>query len=189
MTFSSSKVRVREIYLSIALTICADDPYHFLYYGAAPRPPSYFALEKDQPEIGRVIRFDSLSKVLSSGLRLGFASGPEVIIKAMNDHVRPTNTTAGDPRLTLRTQSTVANLQPNSLAQILAVAVLGRWGYDGFLKHTERVSEFYRQKRDVFEAAMRRHLDGLAEWVSPEAGMFLWCAPPLHPYTPATSGR
>jgi tryptophan aminotransferase len=68
--------------------ILEDDPYHYLYYGSTPRPPSYFALEKDQPAVGRVVRFDSLSKVLSSGLRLGFASGPALIIKAMNDHVR-----------------------------------------------------------------------------------------------------
>ena len=64
-----------------------DDPYHFLYYGPLPRPPSYFALERDQPESGWVIRFDSLSKVLSSGIRLGFVSGPEILVQAMNDHV------------------------------------------------------------------------------------------------------
>ena len=36
------------------------------------------------------------------------------------------------------------------------------------------VSDFYRAKRDVFEAAMHRHLDGLAQWDTPEAGMFFW---------------
>ena len=72
-------------------------------------------------------------------------------------------------------QTMVANLQPNSLAQILAVSVLTRWGYDGFFAHTARVSQFYKQKRDVFEAAMRRHLSDVAEWTSPEAGMFMWC--------------
>lgn len=71
----------------------------------------------------------------------------------------------------------VSNLQPNSLAQILAVSVLSRWGYDGFFKHTERVSQFYKAKRDVFEAAMSRHLSDVAEWTSPEAGMFMWCVP------------
>lgn len=42
------------------------------------------------------------------------------------------------------------------------------------------MSRFYREKRDVFEHAMRRHLSGLAEWSTPEAGMFFWCA--LFPY-------
>ncbi|KAJ3559075.1 hypothetical protein NM688_g564 [Phlebia brevispora] len=136
--------------------ILEDDPYHFLYYGPMPRPPSYFALERDQPQTGWVIRFDSLSKVLSSGIRVGFVSGPEVIVQAMNDH------------------STVANLQPNSLAQVLALSLLSRWGYQGFLEHTAHVAEFYKKKRDAFQAAMLRHLSGIAEWSMPEAGMFMW---------------
>ena len=65
-----------------------DDPYYYLYYGEAPRPPSYFALELEEPEIGRVIRFDSMSKVLSAGIRIGFASGPERLIEAIDLHVR-----------------------------------------------------------------------------------------------------
>ncbi|THH29613.1 hypothetical protein EUX98_g4584 [Antrodiella citrinella] len=136
--------------------ILEDDPYFYVYYGTAPRPPSYFSLEREQPDVGRVIRFDSLSKVLSSGLRLGFASGPLTLMRAIDRH------------------STNANLQPNSMAQILVISVLSRWGHDGFLTHTQRVSEFYRAKRDVFETALRRHLTGLVEWVTPESGMFMW---------------
>jgi len=136
--------------------IFEDDPYCYLYYGKAPRPPSYFSLECDQPEVGRVLRFDSLSKVLSSGLRLGFVSGPPPLITAIIKH------------------TDTSNLQPSSLSQVIALAVLSRWGYTGFKSHTEQISEFYRKKRDVFQAAMQRHLGGLAEWTPPEAGMFFW---------------
>lgn len=52
--------------------------------------------------------------------------------------------------------------------------MLSSWGYDGFQAHTDRVAEFYRQKRDTFERAMQRHMKGLAEWDLPEAGMFFW---------------
>jgi tryptophan aminotransferase len=48
------------------------------------------------------------------------------------------------------------------------------WGYAGFKSHTERVSAFYKAKRDVFISALERHLGGLAEWTAPEAGMFVW---------------
>lgn len=41
--------------------------------------------------------------------------------------------------------------------------------------HAERVSEFYRERRDVFQTAMVKYLDGCAEWVRPEAGLFFWC--------------
>jgi tryptophan aminotransferase len=65
-----------------------DDPYYYLYYGDAPRPPSYFKLEQEVlHEAGRVIRFDSFSKVLSAGLRIGFACGPKPIIDAIDMHV------------------------------------------------------------------------------------------------------
>jgi tryptophan aminotransferase len=65
-----------------------DDPYYYLYYGTAPRPASYFKLEPEVLSVpGRVVRFDSFSKILSAGLRIGFASGPKLIIDAMDMHV------------------------------------------------------------------------------------------------------
>ncbi|EDR05824.1 uncharacterized protein LACBIDRAFT_191053 [Laccaria bicolor S238N-H82] len=122
----------------------------------APRYPSYFALERQEPEVGRVLRFDSLSKILSAGIRIGFASGPEALLDAMDRH------------------TATANLQVSSLTQAITFTLLDSWGYDGFIKHTENVANFYREKRDVFEAAMKKHLSGLAEWNTPEAGMFFW---------------
>lgn len=136
--------------------ILEDDPYFYLYFGKSERPPSYFKLELEQPEVGRVMRFDSLSKILSAGMRVGFASGPKPILDVMDLHTATTN------------------LQPSSLAQAITLALLENWGYDEFYTHTRVVSEFYREKRDVFEKAMRTHLDGLAEWSTPEAGMFFW---------------
>ncbi|KAG6840389.1 hypothetical protein C0991_007019 [Blastosporella zonata] len=136
--------------------ILEDDPYYFLYYGKAARYPSYFTLEGEGSETGRVLRFDSLSKILSAGIRIGFVSGPTRLLQAINAH------------------TATSNLQTSSLTQVIVYKLLQSWGYDAFIKHTEKVSEFYREKRDVFETAMKKHLSGLAEWVSPEAGMFFW---------------
>ena len=71
-------------------------------------------------------------------------------------------------------QTATSNLQTSSLTQAITAKLLDAWGYEGFKIHTEQVSAFYRDKRDVFEAAMKRHLSGLAEWSSPKAGMFFW---------------
>ncbi|KAJ4470462.1 PLP-dependent transferase [Lentinula aciculospora] len=158
--------------------ILEDDPYYYLYCDKATRPASYFALEVTEPcgeetgkayaEVGRVLRFDSLSKVLSAGLRIGFASGPEAILR----------------RVDMLTAN--ANLQVSSLTQLIAFRLLDFWGYDKFFLHTRNVSAFYKQKRDVFERELQKWLGGgapeegecdegrLAEWVSPEAGMFFW---------------
>ncbi|KAF9446159.1 PLP-dependent transferase [Macrolepiota fuliginosa MF-IS2] len=139
------------------LIILEDDPYFYLYYGTAPRVPSYFSLEKDLlPEVGRVLRFDSFSKVLSAGIRVGFASGPDGILTALEKH------------------TATSNLQTSSLTQVIVNKLLQAWGHDGFKTHTERVAAFYEAKRDMFQKAMEKYLDGYAEWVKPEAGMFFW---------------
>ena len=72
----------------VNLTVITDDPYFYLYYGQATRYPSYFELELQEPEVGRVLRFDSLSKILSAGMRIGFASGPEPLLNAIDGYVR-----------------------------------------------------------------------------------------------------
>ncbi|KAJ3991878.1 PLP-dependent transferase [Lentinula boryana] len=155
-----------------------DDPYYYLYYGKSARPTSYFALEVTEPcgeeagevycEVGRVLRFDSLSKILSAGLRIGFATGPQAILRKVD-------------MLTAN-----ANLQVSSLTQLIAFRLLDSWGYDKFFVHTKNVSAFYAQKRDIFERELKKWLGGgvpeegeidegrLADWVSPEAGMFFW---------------
>ena len=57
----------------------------------------------------------------------------------------------------------------------IALKLLTSWGYDSFLAHTRTASQLYRRRRDVFERGLKKHLEGLAEWTSPEAGMFVWC--------------
>ncbi|TDL25730.1 PLP-dependent transferase [Rickenella mellea] len=136
--------------------ILEDDPYYYLYYGAMPRPPSYFTLETELSEVGRVLRFDSFSKIISSGIRIGFVSGPTKILDAVNLHTE------------------TSNLQVSSLTQVMTYTLLRSWGYDAFITHTEAVSEFYRKKCDVFEQAMVRQLGGLTSWTTPVSGMFFW---------------
>lgn len=156
--------------------ILEDDPYFYLYFGDAPRPPSYFHLEKviptkdGSPNVGRVLRFDSFSKIVSAGMRMGFASGPTTLLDAIDLHTG------------------TANLQSSSLVQSILLALVESWGYDGFDAHIRSVSAFYRTKRDIFQAAMKENMDGLAEWTAPEAGMFFWFKLLLKP-TAAAEGE
>ncbi|KAF8606422.1 PLP-dependent transferase [Ceratobasidium sp. AG-I] len=137
--------------------ILEDDPYFYLYFGSQPRPPSYFHLEaQDGGPLGMVLRYDSLSKILSSGLRIGFVSGPAYVLDKIDLH------------------TAAANLQTSSFSQVIAHALLDEWGLSKFDAHITHVSAFYKHKRDIFEAAMVRRLDGLAEWDTPQAGMFFW---------------
>lgn len=78
----------------MTLRVVSDDPYYWLYYSDEERPPSYFQLELELPEVGRVLRFDSFSTIISAGMRFGWASGPKALIDAINVQVCPNVTNA-----------------------------------------------------------------------------------------------
>ena len=56
----------------------------FLFKFAEKRAPSFLSLDTE----GRVLRFDSFSKVLSSGMRLGFVTGPKPLVDRINLHMQ-----------------------------------------------------------------------------------------------------
>ena len=66
------------------MLILEDDPYYYLQFLQGNRPPSFLSLDTE----GRVLRFDSFSKVLSSGLRLGFVSGPPQLVERIQLHMQ-----------------------------------------------------------------------------------------------------
>lgn len=143
------------------LIILEDDPYWFLSYSKHPQKvhtstrqlyKSFLSIDTD----ARVIRFDSFSKVLSAGMRLGFITAHK---KWLN-------------RFDLVTQAT--NLHTSSLTQMMASKLLAAYGEDGWNKHVDKVADFYGQRRDLFKTLLLRHLSGRASWKAPTAGMFFW---------------
>ena len=137
------------------LLILEDDPYYFLHF-ESDYPKSFYSLDTE----ARVVRFDSFSKILSSGIRLGFATGPRPLIN----------------QIVLHMQASV--MHTSSLSQVLASELISNWGVDGFLGHVGAVQDFYRGRRDVMLAAADKHLTGLCEWGVPMGGMFLWMRVP-----------
>ena len=158
--------RKQEIYALACqynLIIMEDDPYCFLNYGAQPMPkadadfrvpvnPSYFSMDTQ----GRVLRFDSFSKTLSSGLRIGWVTGPNALIRQLELHQQATS------------------LHNSGLSQAVAAKLLTTMGAAGLDQHLARVALFYGRRRDALLAAATRHLTGLATWSTPSAGMFIW---------------
>ena len=140
-----------------------DDPYYYLFFGRAaaptrdaefvrPRIPSFLSMDVEQ----RVLRFDSMSKILSSGLRIGFVTGASALLRAIELHM----------------QSTV--LHTSGVSQALVAKLLTAWGVAGWESHLNCIALFYARKRDLCVAAARRHLEGVARFNTPDAGMFLW---------------
>lgn len=145
------KTKIYGIARKHDLLILEDDPYYYLQFSES-RTPSYMSMDTD----GRVLRFDSFSKILSSGMRLGFTTGPKELVD----------------RIILHAQA--SHLHPNGVAQMMAIVLMREWGVEGFLKHTELVTEFYRKRRDLFVTLAKKYLDGLVEYSLPAGGMFFW---------------
>ncbi|KAI8370350.1 pyridoxal phosphate-dependent transferase [Radiomyces spectabilis] len=145
------KQKIYEICRTYDILIVEDDPYYYLQF-ASPRIASYLSIDVD----GRVLRFDSMSKILSSGVRLGWVTGPAALVE----------------RIDLHTMST--NLQPAGVSQVMAYELLNKWGHEGFFEHIRQVSNFYREKLEEFRKYLDKRMTGYAEWSIPECGMFVW---------------
>ncbi|XP_060237797.1 kynurenine/alpha-aminoadipate aminotransferase, mitochondrial isoform X2 [Meriones unguiculatus] len=144
------KKEIYELARKYDFLIIEDDPYYFLQFNK-PWAPTFLSMDVD----GRVIRADTFSKVLSSGLRVGFMTGPKSLIE----------------RIVLHTQ--VSTLHPCTLSQLMISQLLYQWGEEGFLTHVDRTIDFYKNQRDMILAAADK-------WLSAQAGLeLLILLPPL----------
>jgi len=147
------KKTIYEIASEFNLLILEDDPYYYLRLeGDRKQHPSFLELDTD----ARVIRFDSFSKIFSSGMRLGFVTGPKPLIDRVNLHTQ------------------ASNLHPTGITQAMVLALLKHWGEEGWEAHLENVCNFYKTQRDHFLKSAEKHLSGLVKWGRPNAGMFVW---------------
>jgi tryptophan aminotransferase len=66
--------------------IFEDDAYYFLdFTDPATKARSYLSLEAEtNGETGRVLRFDSLSKIVSAGMRIGVLTTSPAILQKVN---------------------------------------------------------------------------------------------------------
>lgn len=145
------------------MVIIEDDPYWFVQFGknkmperhmfTRPRLPSLLSIDEDQ----RVIRFDSMSKALSAGMRIG-------VMTTLNKTFRD--------RLELGMQC--SSVHTSGVSQALCLKYFEYLGLEGFQEQIDNVSYFYGKKRDDFLELVEKHLQGKATWNVPEAGMFFW---------------
>lgn len=67
--------------------IFEDDAYYYIDYRSSDEEAnrSYLALEAQvNGDTGRVVRFDSLSKVVSAGMRIGILTAPTAVVAKVN---------------------------------------------------------------------------------------------------------
>ncbi|XP_032682526.1 kynurenine/alpha-aminoadipate aminotransferase, mitochondrial-like isoform X2 [Odontomachus brunneus] len=146
--------RRKEIY-SLAceynFLILDDDPYYFMHFDKE-ETRSFLSLDTE----GRVIRLDSFSKVISSGIRVGFMTAAAPLVASVEVHIQS------------------SHLHTPTLSQVILYKLLKMWGYDGMMGHYMRIRCFYKERRDVLAALARKHLNGLVDFNLPKGGFFLW---------------
>jgi aromatic amino acid aminotransferase I len=125
--------KLYEVCKKLDLIIVEDDAYYYLHFenesgsgeakandalpGKAGLPTSLFNLDTD----GRVIRFDSLSKFVAPGMRLGWVSGPR------------------DFTDKYQLLQEITSQFPSGISQSAFVGLLKAWGNGGFDAHLKQV--------------------------------------------------
>jgi aromatic amino acid aminotransferase I len=114
--------------------------------------PSFLRLDVD----GRVIRLDSLSKVLAPGIRLGFITASAQLIERLLRHIE------------------VTSQAPSGFSQSIAYQLLSQhWGHEGFFAWLIHMRSEYTKRRDVCCRAIDKYLNkNVIEYTVPAAGMF-----------------
>jgi 2-aminoadipate transaminase len=135
------------------LAIIEDDPYGELRF-AGDALPSLASLDSTRPEPERlVIRLGSFSKTLAPGLRIGFATGPRELIRAM----------------TVAKQS--SDLQTGTLSQRVTARLLQDFDFDA---HLAKLTQVYGQRCDAMLQALDNYMPTGTRWTHPQGGMFVW---------------
>jgi 2-aminoadipate transaminase len=124
-----------------------DDPYSELRYDGSSVPP----LAASAPE--QVIYVSTLSKVLAPGLRVGWITCPSRLA----------------PVLTAVKQA--KDVHCSTVDQQAVARYLGDNDLDA---HIRRLRRAYRPRRDGMLSALRLTLGDVAQWTTPDGGMFVW---------------
>jgi 2-aminoadipate transaminase len=134
------------------LLIVEDNPYGLLRYDGEPLPPLYQLDGGDY-----VLYVGTFSKILSPGIRLGWAVAPPPVMA----------------KIVLGKQA--SDLCTSTLTQYFLREYFaeGRWR-----QYVEDLVEIYRRRRDVMLEALGEHFPAQASWTEPAGGLFIWATLP-----------
>jgi 2-aminoadipate transaminase len=144
--------RLVELARSRELLVVEDNPYGLLRFGGDPLPPLY---QLDGGDF--VIYVGTFSKILSPGIRLGWAVAPPPVME----------------KVVLGKQA--SDLCTSTLTQYFVREYFaeGRWR-----EYIESLVGIYRGRRDAMVDALRRHFPPQATWTVPDGGLFIWATLP-----------
>ncbi|HXU23236.1 MAG TPA: PLP-dependent aminotransferase family protein [Tepidiformaceae bacterium] len=138
--------RVVELAREYNTFILEDDAYGELWFRDAP-PPSLFALSNGD----HGIKVSSFSKILATGLRMGWAMGPASLISRM------------------------ASVRFDMGSSVFLGRVIAETIRNGDLdRHIDNLRNIYARKLERVEGALSNYCNDYCTYRRPEGGFFLW---------------
>lgn len=128
-----------------------DNPYGEIYFAEQDLPDCYALL----PE--KTIQLGSFSKIISPGMRMGWALGPKGVIKKM------------------AIAKQASDLHSNNLTQRIIYQFLIDNALDD---HLNAIRSFYKEQAAFMITAMKQYFPEDVTWIVPKGGMFIWVSLP-----------
>ncbi|HWF55125.1 MAG TPA: PLP-dependent aminotransferase family protein [Solirubrobacteraceae bacterium] len=136
------------------LLVLEDNPYGLLRYEGEPLPTLY-SLDQEF-----VIYAGTFSKILSPGVRLGWAVAPAPVLAKMNIGKQ------------------ASDLCSSSISQYFVGAYFNAPQPPSWEDYVRSLIDIYRRRRDVMLDALAEHFPREADWTHPEGGLFIWATLP-----------
>lgn len=146
------RLRLVELARLHELLLVEDNPYGLLRYGGEGLPPLY---QLDGGDF--VLYLGTFSKILSPGIRLGWAVAPPPVMD----------------KIVLGKQA--ADLCTSTLTQYFVREYFAEGRWRGYI---EDLVGIYRARRDVMLEALEEHFPAEATWTEPDGGLFIWATLP-----------
>ena len=148
----TSLAKRKEIYRlakQYGVMILEDNPYGELRFSGEDIPTI-----KSMDDDGIVVYASSFSKILSSGMRVGFAVAPKPVIAKM----------------TVCKQ--VSDVHTSIFSQQIVHKFMTEYDYEA---HLRKIREIYRKKAGLMISLMDIELAPRVEYTAPKGGLFIWC--------------
>ena len=157
--------RLVEVAREREIMVLEDNPYGLLRYEGEPLPTLHSLDARLAARGGAsdfVVYLGTFSKILSPGVRLGWAVAPRPVMEKLN----------------LGKQG--ADLCSSPVTQLFVAAYFEEHtgGVPGWVAHLESLKALYRKRRDAMLEALGEHFGAAASWTKPQGGLFIWATLP-----------
>ncbi|MCD9025542.1 PLP-dependent aminotransferase family protein [Cohnella silvisoli] len=149
-TLTSERMKILlEISTKYGIAIVEDDPYSLTSYDQTP-----VSVLKSMDQDGSVLYVSSLSKIISSGLRIGWIAGPQSVIHRLTDAKQQ------------------MDFGQSNYSQWIAAQLLSSAELDN---HLMRLRIGLERKLHLTINALRAELGDDVQFDAPRGGIHLWC--------------